>query len=95
MENSIYTQESRVDYHVVFMLLDILIVPPHIKEEQEELLQEPEEPDGSMLTLLAVKSEVDVEDISSHCAEVEVKLESDTEFTDDSDSDHCEETCGG
>ena len=55
-----------------------------------------------------MKTQADVEDCgtsqptsddqllsSSHCAEVEVKLESDTEFTDDSDSDHCEETCGG
>ena len=33
--------------------------PPHIKEEQEELLQRPEEVDGPMLTLLAVKSEGD------------------------------------
>ena len=44
---------------------------PEIKEEQEELLQRPEEP-------------VD-EDISSHCSEVEVELESDTEVTEDSD----------
>merc|ERR1719376_1226406 len=58
--------------------------PPHIKEEHEELLQRPEEPDGSMLTLLEVKSEVD-EDLSSHCSEVEVELESDTEVTEDSD----------
>ena len=47
--------------------------PPHIKEEQEELLQRPEEPVGSMLTLLAVKTEVEVE------------LESDTTVTEDSD----------
>ena len=66
--------------------------PPHIKEEQEELLQRPEEPVGSMLTLLAVKSEVD-EDISSHRSEVEVELESDTEVTDDSDD--WGETSGG
>ena len=35
--------------------------PPHIKEEHEELLQRPEEPDGSTLTLPAVKSEDDDE----------------------------------
>ena len=40
-----------------------------------------------MLTLLAVKSQVD-EDISSHCSEVEVKLESDTEVTEDSDDEN-------
>ncbi|WP_227487645.1 hypothetical protein, partial [Nocardioides malaquae] len=38
--------------------------PPHIKEEHEETLQHPEEPGGSTLTSLAVKSETD-EDISS------------------------------
>ena len=38
-----------------------------------------------MLTLLAVKSEDDDEDISSHCSEVEVELESDSEVTEDSD----------
>ena len=31
--------------------------PPHIKDEQEELLQKPEEAGGSMFTLLAVKTE--------------------------------------
>ena len=31
--------------------------PPLIKEEQEELLQRPEEADGTILSLLAVKSE--------------------------------------
>ena len=66
--------------------------PPHIKEEQEELLQRPEEPDGFMLTLLAVKSEAD-EDTSSRCCEVEVELKSDTEVTEDSDD--WEETSGG
>ena len=67
--------------------------PPHIKEEQEEILQRPEEPDGSTSTLPAVKSEDDDEDISSHCSEVEVELESDTEVTEDSDD--WEETSGG
>ena len=67
--------------------------PPHIKEEQEEILQRPEEPDGSTSTLPAVKSEDDDEDISSHCSEVEVELESDSEVTEDSDD--WEETSGG
>ena len=67
--------------------------PPHIKEEQEEILQRSEEPDGSVLTLQAVKNEVN-EDFSSHCSEVgvEVELYSDTEFTED--SDHWGETSG-
>ena len=67
--------------------------PPHIKEEQEEILQRPEEPDGSTSTLPAVESEDDDEDISSHCSEVEVELESDTEVTEDSND--WEETSGG
>jgi len=65
---------------------------PHIKEEQGELKEEQGDllqPDGSMLTLLAVKGEeendADEEAISSHCSEVEVELESDTEVTEDSD----------
>ena len=67
--------------------------PPRIKEEQEEMLQRPEEPHGSMSTSPAVKSEDDDEDISSHCCEVEVELESDCEATEDSDD--WEETSGG
>ena len=67
--------------------------PPHIKEEQEEILQRPEEPEGSTWTSAAVKSEEDDEDISSHRSEVEVKLESDSEVTEDSDD--WEETNGG
>ena len=59
--------------------------PPHIKDEQEEILRRPDEPDGSKLTLLAVKKEDADEDIASHCSEIEVELESDTEVTEDSD----------
>ena len=44
--------------------------PPEIKVEEEELQRQPEEPDGSTLTSLAVKSEVkDEEDISDHLQE--------------------------
>ena len=49
--------------------------PLDIKEEQEEILQRPEGPDGSTLSLLEVKNEVD-KDISSRCCEVEIELES-------------------
>ena len=56
---------------------------PCIKEEEEGVLQRPDEPDGSVSTLPAVKSEVGKE-VSSRCSEVEVKLESDTEVTEDS-----------
>ena len=45
--------------------------PPHIKEEQEEILQRAE-------PALAVKSKV-------HCPEVEVELESDPEDSDESE----------
>ena len=67
--------------------------PPYIKEEQENLLQRPEEPDGSTSTLPAVKSEDDNEDTSSYRPEVEVELEADSEVTEDSDD--WEETSGG
>ena len=74
--------------------------PPQIKEEPEELqLQRPEEPDGSPLTSLAVKSED--EDISAH---IEVELEADTEDddfqqesseADTEDSDYYQEESSG
>ena len=69
--------------------------PPHIKEEQEEILQRPEEPDGSTLTLPALKSEEDVDEeaTSSRCFEIEVELDADTDDTED--SDEWEETSGG
>ena len=59
---------------------------PLITEEQEEVPQRPEDPDGSML---AVKSA----DISSHCSEVEVEITFDTAVSEDSDD--CGETSGG
>ena len=59
--------------------------PPRIKEEQEELHQRPEDSVGSMLTLPAVASEVDDEEKSSNCFEIEVELGADTDVTDDSD----------